>query len=371
MATSVSPFPAPFAATRPLGNDPVLSLREASRKLVREWGFLRPTPIPFPLSPAAVHCMIEIGDYGRRCFSDLCAELKVPPTQLSRTLTELISRGIAQREPNPTSQEGQVTAGHEHTYTLTPTGVSALAEINAHAQDQVTKALAAAPPGAGANITAAFQAYADALKRSRPSQVDITPDITPTATPEPPQPSQPPTVSIVAGYRPGILARTLKMHLAFYYPREGWGRKFESVLSVVLGDLLDRLDRPVNQVWSAVVTTPAQHPGGPPVERTVGVVYIDGEAYPGEEGVAKVRAFIVDESTRGLGVGKQLVAAAMQFVREAGFRECRLATQRCLRAARRLYERAGFKEAGEVWFEGFGNGTMELRYVWSRADELV
>lgn len=369
MATSVSSSPAPFPGTRPLDDDPVLSLREASRKLVREWGFLRPTPIPFPLSPAALHCMIEIGDYGRRAFPDLCSELKVLPAQLSHTLIELISRGIVRREPNSTSQNAPVTAGREDTYTLTPAGVVALAEINAHAQDQVTKALAAAPPGAGANITAAFQAYADALERSRPSQADITPDITPTATPEP-QPSQPPTVSIVAGYRPGILARTLEMHLAFYYPREGWGRKFESVLSIVLGGLLDRLDRPVNQVWSAVMTTPAQGPGMPPVERVVGVVYIDGEAYPGEEGVAKVRAFIVDEGTRGLGVGKQLFAAAMRFVRETGFRECRLATQRCLTAARRLYEREGFKEAGEVWFEGFGNGTMELSYVWRREDEL-
>jgi GNAT superfamily N-acetyltransferase/DNA-binding HxlR family transcriptional regulator len=317
--------------------------------------------------------MIEIGDYGRRSFPDLCAELKVPPAQLSHTLIELISRGIVKRELNSNNQGGQATAGHGETYTLTPAGVNALAEINAHAQDQVTKALAAAPPGAGAKITAAFQAYADALQRSRPSQADITPDITPTATPEPPQqpPFQPPTVSIVPGYRPGILARTLEMHLAFYYPREGWGRKFESVLSTVLAGLLDRLDRPGNQVWSAVMTTPGQQPGAPPLERVVGVVYIDGEAYPGEDGVAKVRAFIVDESTRGLGVGKQLFAAAMRFVRETGFRECRLTTQRCLTAARRLYEREGFKEAGEAWFEGFGNGIMELSYVWRREDEVA
>ncbi|EAQ92537.1 hypothetical protein CHGG_00772 [Chaetomium globosum CBS 148.51] len=242
-----------------------------------------------------------------------------PPAQLSHTLVELISRGIVRREQNLASQGGQVTAEQGETYTLTTAGVSALAEINAHAQDQVTKALAAAPPGAGANITAAFQAYATALERSRPSQADITPDITPAATPEPQLP-QPPTVSIVAGYRPGILARTLEMHLAFYYPREGWGRKFESVLSTGLGDLLDRLDRPVNQVWAAVMTTPAQHPGAPPLERTVGVVYIDGEAYPGEEGVAKVRAFIKDESARGLGVGKQLFTAARTFDQETGIR---------------------------------------------------
>ncbi|KAH6845197.1 hypothetical protein B0I37DRAFT_178721 [Chaetomium sp. MPI-CAGE-AT-0009] len=365
MATSISSFPAPSLGPQLLDDDSILSLREASRKLIREWGFLRPTPIPFPLSPAAVHCMIEVGDYGRRSFPDLCAELKVPPAQLSRTLTELISGGIIRRESDPTSQGGRVTE-HEETYTLTTAGMSALAEINAYAKDEVTKALAAVPPGEGANITAAFQAYAAALERSRPSQADIAPAITPAATPEP---CLPPTVSIVAGYRPGILARTLEMHLDFYYPREGWGRKFESVLSIGLGDLLDRLERPVNQVWSAVMTTPAQDPGAPPVERTVGVVYIDGEC-SGEEGVAKLRAFIVDGSTRGLGVGKQLLDAAMQFVRATGFRECRLTTQRCLTTARKMYEREGFKEAGEVWFEGFGKGFMELSYVWRRDENM-
>jgi GNAT superfamily N-acetyltransferase/DNA-binding MarR family transcriptional regulator len=301
--------------------------------------------------------MIEIGDYGRRAFVDLCSELKVTPAQLSRILVELVSSGAVRRDQG----------GSEELYSLTVAGARTLAEINAHAQDQVTKALAAAPPGAGASITAAFQAYAVALERSRPShQADITPDITPVATPEPPAP---PAISIVAGYRPGILARTLEMHLDYYYPRNGWGREFEAALSTGLGDLLKRLDRPMNQVWSAVLTTPAQGGlGAPAVERTVGVVYVDGE-YSGREGVARLRAFIVDDSARGLGAGKKLFAAAMAFVRESGFRECELATQRSLTVARKLYEREGFQETSESWFEGFGKGFMEMMYVWRRDDE--
>ncbi|KAK4044563.1 hypothetical protein C8A01DRAFT_31352 [Parachaetomium inaequale] len=351
MATSISPLPSATPLEPRLIKDPVLPLREASRRLVREWGFLQPTFTPFPLSSAAVHCMIEIGDYGRRAFGELCSELKVTPAQLSRILVELVSSGAVRRD-----QGGQVGTGpDEELYSLTVAGSKTLAEINAHAQDQVIKALAAAPPGAGASITAAFQAYAVALERSRPShQADPTPDITPAATPEPPAPS---ALSIVAGYRPGILARTLEMHMDYYYPRNGWGREFEAALSTGIGDLLKRLDRPMNQVWSAVLATTAQ--GGsavPPLERTVGVVYVDGE-YCGREGVARLRAFIVDDSVRGLGVGKKLFAAAMGFVRAAGFRECELTTQRSLTVARRLYEREGFQEASETWFEGFGKGS--------------
>ncbi|SPQ18900.1 b625c5f3-254b-4ea6-aa3d-ce0a1fce5bb8 [Thermothielavioides terrestris] len=178
-----------------------------------------------------------------------------------------------------------------------------------------------------------------------------------------------PTVSIVPGYRPGILARTLQMHLDYYYPTERWGREFEAVLSTTLGDLLARLDKPVNQVWSAVMATPGLDPEASPAEHIVGVVYVDGEC-SGKEGVARLRCFIVDGQARGLGIGAKLLSAAMEFVRRSGFRECQLTTMRKLTAARRLYEREGFKEAGETWFEGFGKGVMELKYVWHPRHEV-
>ncbi|KAL2269934.1 hypothetical protein VTJ83DRAFT_2118 [Remersonia thermophila] len=185
-------------------------------------------------------------------------------------------------------------------------------------------------------------------------------------------------ITIVPGYRPGILSRTLEMHLDFYYPRNGWGRQFEAVLSTSMGDLLKRLDRPVNQVWSAVWSAPSPAPSPTPVptptppkapaERIVGVVYVDGEC-TGEDGVARLRCFIVDESVRGRGVGRRLLNEAMEFVRRVGFRECRLSTMRSLTAARRLYESVGFVEAGEYWFEDFGKGVWEMKYVWRRSDD--
>ncbi|KAK3906849.1 hypothetical protein C8A05DRAFT_40397 [Staphylotrichum tortipilum] len=347
-------------------DDPVPSLREASRKLVREWGFLQPTLNHFPLSPAAVHCLIEIGDYGRRAFPDLCAELNVTPTRLAYTLDELASCGAMTRNPPAANPDGFSDADRGETYSLTPAGETTLREINAYAQAQVTTALAAAPPGAGANITAAFEAYAAALERSRPNWAVPTPDITPAATPEPPTPA---TVDIVAGYRPGILARTLEMHMDYYHPRYDWGREFEAELSSDLSGLLRRLDRPCNEVWSAVLKTPARSPQEHHVEKMVGMVYIDGECGAGE-GVARLRAFIVDESTRGLGVGKRLLGAAMDFVKEMGFRECKLTTLESLTVARKLYEREGFRRHSQGWFEGFGKTIMEITYLWRREEGI-
>jgi len=152
---------------------------------------------------------------------------------------------------------------------------------------------------------------------------------------------------------------------------------FEAKLAIGIGDLLTRLDQPVNEVWLAVLSPNASPPspgngagvGQDNVEgEIVGVIYIDGEIER-QPDVARVRCFIVDESVRGRGVGRTLLRKAMEFVREKGFRECRLSTMRELTAARRLYEREGFRPEGkEVWFEEFGTGVWEMRYVWRRED---
>ncbi|KAK4101733.1 hypothetical protein N658DRAFT_412955, partial [Parathielavia hyrcaniae] len=235
-----------------------------------------------------------------------------------------------------------------------------LAEIHAYAQDQVTRTLGAASPEAGANFTAALQSCAAALERIRP----VAPGTVLSATPEPPAQ---PAITIVTGYRPSILARTLEMHMDYYYPRYGWGRETEAAFSQGLGDLLVRLDKPTNQAWSAVLTTPARHFQGTATERIVGAIYIDGECSK-TDGVARLRFFIVDESARGTGVGKKLFTAAMAFVRESGFRECHLSTLQDLIVARRLYEDAGFRKAGEIWVEGLGKGHMQMNYIWRRSE---
>ncbi|KAK3945278.1 acyl-CoA N-acyltransferase [Diplogelasinospora grovesii] len=207
-------------------------------------------------------------------------------------------------------------------------------------------------------------------------------------TPESNPPSTTPVtapVTIVRGYRPDVLGRCLEMHLDYYSKAKGWGCAFEAGLAGTLSNLLTRLDKPINEVWSAVQYNPALQ-----MERIVGVIFVDGEYLPSSQGggrvpaqggeqqggkgelsekggerAAHLRAFIVDESARGLGVGRKLLHAAMEFVRdEVGFSECHLFTMRSLSQARGMYEKQGFREVGEEWTDRYGNGTVVIEYVW-------
>lgn len=112
----------------------------------------------------------------------------------------------------------------------------------------------------------------------------------------------------------------------------------------------------MNQAWTAIDAR---------TNRIVGVIFIDGEDL-GLPGVAHLRSFIVDDSVRGSGAGKKLIAAAMAFVDEVGFEEVRLNTIRELAAARRLYRTFGFVEAREVEIQEFGMVFGHLQCVWKR-----
>jgi GNAT superfamily N-acetyltransferase len=70
--------------------------------------------------------------------------------------------------------------------------------------------------------------------------------------------------------------------------------------------------------------------------------------------VARIRVLLVDPDARGLGVGKLLVERCIEFARSAGYRRITLWTQSNLRAARHIYERAGFTRIARKKHRDFG-----------------
>lgn len=145
---------------------------------------------------------------------------------------------------------------------------------------------------------------------------------------------------IARGYRPGVIGRISEMHASFYSRHAGFGQFFESRVAAGLAEFSDRLGSPRNGLWTALDE-----------ERIVGAIAVDGEDIG--DNTAHVRWFIMDDSHRGLGVGRRLLDEAVRFCDEQGFASTVLWTFKSLDAARKLYEEAGFvlerEEEGRQW----------------------
>lgn len=162
-------------------------------------------------------------------------------------------------------------------------------------------------------------------------------------------PPSPPT-HIIAGYQTGLIARITQMHALHYAAAAGFGRTFEAVVARGLAEFSHRLDRPGNQVWTAVREG-----------HILGAIAIDGEDLG--EGVAHLRWFIVDAALRGQGQGQKLLDTALAFTDAQGFRQTHLWTFSGLDAARHLYESRGFALVEQWQGSQWGTEVTEQRFA--------
>lgn len=302
-------------------------IRDASRHLVRELGFMGNTLAGTELPPSAVHALIEIGDRQVDTAAELCNVLNLEKSSVSRMLNKLIKAGELETQASARDAREKILR-------LTAQGRETLAGINRFADRQVLTALEQLPADASVSIANGLQSYATALRAHRLGETPVA------AAP----------IEIVSGYLPGFTARTLEMHMQYYSRTVGFGAFFEATVGAALADLAGRLSNPLNQTWSALKG-----------DRIVGSVSIDGESLGDNR--AHLRAFIIDDSLRGSGIGRQLLNRAVSFCDEHAFDETHLWTFKGLDAARHLYESVGFVLAEEQPGTQWGQLMTEQLFI--------
>ena len=303
--------------------DTVEAIRSAARLLVRELGFMGGDFAGGDLSPSAVHALIEV-EAGGVTARDLGLRLHLEKSSVSRMLRKLVAGGDVVEQA---AEDGRVKV-----LALTEAGQRRVAAIHAFARAQVLEALARLQPGQERVVLEGLQLYAEALGAAVP-----------------PVPALP-AVEIVAGYRSGLIARITQMHALYYARNSGFGQRFEAVVAGGLAGFSDRLDSPRNAIWTALRG-----------DEIVGSIAIDGEDLGGN--LAHLRWFITDETARGSGAGRRLLAAALGFVDAQGFEATHLWTFSGLSAARHLYEAHGFVLAEERPGRQWGKEVLEQRFV--------
>ncbi|MCK7614239.1 helix-turn-helix domain-containing GNAT family N-acetyltransferase [Roseibium sediminicola] len=307
----------------------VHEIRAASRQMVREFGFLDKTIAGTDLSGSGVHAIMEIGLHPGITAKDLSAKLKLEKSTISRLLKSLEAR-------NEILQTRLEADGRSFGLSLTETGRETFAKIDKFGNDQALGALSRIGGARAETIASSMTAYAEALSTPTDDIRVPAPDFT-----------------IVEGYQTGMIGDIAAMHGRTHGHIVGMGPTFESVVAKAMAEFMPRVGNPVNNSWSVVES-----------DEVIGSITIDGEDLGGK--IAHLRWFILSERLRGKGLGKVLLAKALEHCDRHGFDEIHLWTLKGLEAARALYEKNGFVLADEYVGDQWGKAVTEQMFIRKR-----
>ena len=200
---------------------------------------------------------------------------------------------------------------------LSATGAALAAEFDQRSQDEVTALLETLPEARQHEFVTALQTACQVL----------------TGEPVPVLPV------VLRGHRPGDMGWVVEAHGRLYAVDNGWDDRFEALIAEIVSVFLRNYDPIRERCWIA-------EQGGV----RVGSVFVVRQ----DDEIAKLRLLLVDPAVRGVGLGQTLVHECVVFARAAGYRTLRLWTNDVQVAARRIYEREGFRLVASEPHADFG-----------------
>lgn len=150
---------------------------------------------------------------------------------------------------------------------------------------------------------------------------------------------------------PGDFGWLIGLHGRWYAENKGFGLQFEWTVARIVADVAPRIAPPL------VTMLVARDDDGPLATLTA-----DG-GDPDEAGRGHIRVVIAEERAMGQGLGHRLLAIGLANLRAAGLPGAYLDTFAGLDAARRVYEKAGFRLTAEAEGDTWGTPVREQRFI--------
>lgn len=132
---------------------------------------------------------------------------------------------------------------------------------------------------------------------------------------------------IIRTHRPGDMGMVIHRHGVLYAEEYGFNDQFDVYVAKAMAEFVENRNPDRERLWMA--ESGKTHLGS--------IAIVDAG-----DGMAQLRWLIVEPRARGMGVGKKLVAQAVEFAWQADYRGIYLWTIDFLASARHLYDKAGF-----------------------------
>ncbi|TCR80867.1 helix-turn-helix domain-containing GNAT family N-acetyltransferase [Rhizobium sp. BK376] len=291
----------------------IAALRAFNRAYTARTGLLNThlDQSPFSLSEARV--LYEIAHRTDPTAAEIGRALGLDRAQISRTLKRFAERGLVETRDHPSDARNLIIS-------LTSDGQEAFAALEGNTRAAVGALLDGFPPIRRARLLEAARTI------SKIVEADDEPAL------------------ILRDPEPGDLGYILYRQSALYAQEYGWNGEYEVLVTKILAQFHQTFDPTMEAAWVAELDG-----------QIVGSIFlVKGDT----TGVAKLRLLYVEPDARGSGVASKLVEACIQRARDAGYTRLDLWTNSVLTAARRIYERAGFKLVDEAPHHSFGKDLV-------------
>ncbi|HTV46368.1 MAG TPA: bifunctional helix-turn-helix transcriptional regulator/GNAT family N-acetyltransferase [Stellaceae bacterium] len=288
----------------------VAALRGFNRFYTQRIGVLQEGLLSSPFSLTEARVLYELAGADQLTASQLGKSLELDAGYLSRILRGFERRGLICRDTSPNDRRVALLS-------LTAQGREAFAPLEARSQAQIGTLLRDLSDGEQARLVAAARTIERLLvaRSGEPASFQLRPP------------------------RPGDMGWVTQRHGALYAQEYGWDMRFEALVAGIVAQFVKSFDPRRECCWIA------EKDG-----ENIGSVFLVAET----ETTAKLRLLLVEPGARGLGVGTRLVRECLRFSRQAGYAKVLLWTNSVLVAARRLYQREGFRRIKEEPHCSFG-----------------
>jgi putative acetyltransferase len=305
----------------------VLPLRQASRELVRELGFLQDKDAATSLSHSHCHAMIEIEARRAVPQADLAGLLRLDKSTTSRIVADLVRRGWLRARASRDDARAR-------DLTLTAAGRTQVKRVHREANARVEQALGTLAEEDRQTVVRGMELYARALDRSRrAASYAIRP--------------------IAAGDRVAV-ARLIRTVM----PEFGAKGPGFAIMDPEVDDMFGAYQAP-RSAYFVVTRAGRTARAAEEVVGGCGFAPLTG----GDGATCELRKMYFLPEVRGLGIGTKLLAQCLARARRAGFARMYLETLGAMSQARALYERSGFQRiAGPLGATGhFGCNSFYVR----------
>jgi DNA-binding MarR family transcriptional regulator/GNAT superfamily N-acetyltransferase len=271
-------------------------VRAFNRFYTRQIHLLEEGILGSSLSLTEARVLFELANRENPTATDIAAELALDPGYLSRILQSFARRGHLKKHSGKDRRQRHLS--------LTKPGRKLFDTLNAKSHQEAAAMLAKLSASDQSKLIDAMKSIENILELKPPQPVELR------------------------THRPGDIGWITHRHGALYAQEYGWDEKFEALVAGIAAQFVENFDPKRERLWLA------EQNGD-----ILGSVMLVKKT----KAIAKLRVLYVEPKARGLGVGSRLVQQCIQFAREAGYRKITLWTNSMLLAARRIYEREGFK----------------------------